>query len=543
MVTLWIGDFRIKQLQNTYKAVQQAAEYHYLIEDQAEYSWFNNSALPQIQNMTLEEANLVIMLGFVDCIYSSVWSSFKVNKLAEQYAEAINNFASRYTNFNVYVCTVNPINGNYPFVTGGNNFITESDLTKKIELFNRTLKSKCTTTVIDSYKYLTNTSFNTLDGIRYLSDTCTALHNYITANFKSNSLAYFSPRLVAPNSEGDSSLYWTEINPYPALPNCAAYAWGRFYEIIDEEPKLSTESVEKWYSYTADGYQRGQEPRVGAIACWNNFVAVVEQIRDDESIITSESGWNSTDNSDIWQQRERTNENENWGQIDGTFQGFIYCPKIEVDTSPKISNFKVDKCLATEATISFLASNCKTTKYTALKGGIKIKSSTFSNNGYKTIRLTGLIPNTTYKLTLEAQNKEGDSTSHELLFTTKQDPPSSVAGVKISINNDSEFTLEISRPTYLGHWGKNSGYTIQLIVNNKTVKTITENNADTDKKLSNFTLKNKFNYVANNGDNIQIGVRVWVKDNNDTKIYDNQKAKTSNAICLMQKPVKLYLNK
>ena len=90
MVTLWIGDFRTKQLQNVYKAAQQTAEYHYLIEDQAEYSWFIKGALPQLQGITLESANLVVMLGLIDCVYSCVWASFKANK---------NNFCDSSLNF------------------------------------------------------------------------------------------------------------------------------------------------------------------------------------------------------------------------------------------------------------------------------------------------------------------------------------------------------------------------------------------------------------------------------------------------------------
>lgn len=555
MVTLWIGDFRIKQLQNAYKAVQETAEYHYLTEDQAEYSWFVNSALTQISNMTtLEEANLVLMLGFIDCVYSSVWSSFKANKLAEQYANAINNFAGNHTNFNIYVCTVNPIDSDYPFAISDADVITENELTSKIELFNRALKNKCTVPVLDSYSYLTGTSFITRDGVRYTPDTCTMLHNYITANFKSNSSAYFLPRLTVPNSEGDSSLYWTSdkiggVSPFSTvrnnsvLPSCTAYAWGRFYEIIDEEPKLSTGVANDWYSYTADGYKRGQEPRVGAVACWNNFVAIVEQVRDDGSIVTSESDWNTAVATDIWQLRERKNDDGNWGQ-EG-FQGFIYCPTLELDTSPKISNFKVDSSSATEATISFLADNYKTINYTVLKGESEIKSGEFiGKTAYKTISLTDLIPDTEYIIKVKAKNKEGETVLRELFFTTEQDYPTSATKINFKVDNtNSKFTLDIAKPTYLGYWKTNSGYDIQLIVNNKAVKTITEKNATKNINWTSFNLQDKFSYNISLGDNIQIGVRVWVKDDGGTKIYDNTKAKTSNAICLLRKPVKLYLNK
>ena len=556
MVTLWIGDFRIRQLQNTYKAVQQTAEYHYIIEDLAEYSWFCNSALPQLQSMTLEESNLVIMLGFVDCLYSSVWPYFKANKLAEQYAEEINAFATKHPNFNIYVCTVGPVDGDYPLALNGNEVVTKNKLNEQISLFNKTLKTRCAVKLIDIYNYLNKTSFVTRDGTRYVSETCTELHSYITTNFKSNNSAHFLPRLQAPDPDVDSYLYWTPknlggVNPFSAvqnnsvLPNCAAYAWGRFYEIIDEEPKLSASSAKNWYSYEADGYQRGQDPRVGAVACWNSYVAIVEQVRDDGSIITSESDWSSTENFDIWQQRERIIGNGNWGQTNGTFQGFIYCPKLEIDTSPKISNFKVDKCTVTEATISFLAENYKSVNYSVSAGDSVVKGGVFTEKTlYKTITLNKLIPDTTYTVKVEAQNKTGEKISRELLFTTKSAQPASVTKIDFSVDRtNGKFSLKVAKPADITYLSTNSGYDIQLIVNNKVVKTVVENDATKDITLSNFTLSDKFKYKIEPTDNIQIGVRVWVKDNNGTKIYDDQKAKTSRAICLLSRPIKVYLNK
>jgi hypothetical protein len=158
--------------------------------------------------------------------------------------------------------------------------------------------------------------------------------------------------------------------------------------------------------------------------------------------------------------------------------------------------------------------------------------------------LTGLIPDTEYTVKVEAKNKEDETIQRDLSFTTKQDLPSSAEDIKISVDNtNSKFTLKITKPTYLGYWSTASGYDIQLIVNNKIVKTITENNATKDISISNFTLKDKFNYIARLGDIIQIGVRVWVKDNGGKQIYDSDKAKTSKPICLLNKSIKLYINK
>lgn len=359
MVTLWIGDFRTKQIQNIYNAAQQTAEYHYIIDNLAEYSWFKNNAAAQLPLLSLERANIVILLGFNDCLYSCVWDYFKADKIAEEYSDTINELITDYSNLNFYICSVNPVNGDYPFAESKSGKIGKSQLNEKIGIFNTEIRKKCKAKYIDSYDYLSNTGFETRDGVRFSYDTCVALHNYISANFNSTITSIFSPRLMEPDSNKDTFLYWISTskegeNPFPivkdetgeentdgfTLPSCEAYAWGRFYEIIGEIPALSTETANTWYSKN-DGYTRGEEPRVGAIACWTSafggFVAVVEQVKEDGSIITSESDWTTTDD-DIWQLTERVKGDGNWGLVGYSFQGFIYCPTI-----PTASTSNLDK--------------------------------------------------------------------------------------------------------------------------------------------------------------------------------------------------------
>ena len=115
MVTLWIGDFRTKQIQNVYSAAQQTAEYHYITDDLAEYSWFKDNAATQLPLLSLDRANVVIMLGFNDCLYSCVWDTFKADKIAEKYIEIINELTTDFSSLNFYVCAVNPVNGDYQF--------------------------------------------------------------------------------------------------------------------------------------------------------------------------------------------------------------------------------------------------------------------------------------------------------------------------------------------------------------------------------------------------------------------------------------------
>ncbi len=120
----------------------------------------------------------------------------------------------------------------------------------------------------------------------------------------------FSPRLTAPST---SDKHWIkstkgglndciEISGGSVLPNCVGYAWGRFYEIIGEKPRLSKNNAEMWYGNTADGYKRSQTPALGAVICWSKgvvgneadgagHVAIVEQILPNGDIVTSNSAY------------------------------------------------------------------------------------------------------------------------------------------------------------------------------------------------------------------------------------------------------------
>ena len=116
----------------------------------------------------------------------------------------------------------------------------------------------------------------------------------------------FVPRLDDTGMLG--SPYWYSLNPFYlggyGLPNCTCYAWGRWWEESDPDrlytnpPALSTGNAEDWYGYTADGYERGSTPQLGAVACWadgpfsgDGHVAIVEQINPDGSIVTSNSAY------------------------------------------------------------------------------------------------------------------------------------------------------------------------------------------------------------------------------------------------------------
>lgn len=151
-----------------------------------------------------------------------------------------------------------------------------------------------------------------------------------------NGFAY-TPRTTF--NDADCALqYWTYSssgnvftrNRALAGGNCTWYAYGRAWELLGSRPTLSLNGAHKWYNYN-DGYERGQEPKLGAIACWSDagstvgHVAVVEAI-DGNNVTCSESGWSYTSGYFKTVTRNRYNMNYTLGGVERKFQGYIYLP-------------------------------------------------------------------------------------------------------------------------------------------------------------------------------------------------------------------------
>lgn len=144
----------------------------------------------------------------------------------------------------------------------------------------------------------------------------------------------FTPRL---NDNGMlNNPYWYSRNPfYPeyGLPNCTCYCWGRFWECSDpnveyiNRPTLSLANAREWYGYTADGYQRGQTPQLGAVMCFDGgvqglgHVCTVEEIYSDGSVLTS----NSADGGTYFYLDTYPPD---YSHSVYRFQGFIYNPYV-----------------------------------------------------------------------------------------------------------------------------------------------------------------------------------------------------------------------
>lgn len=153
----------------------------------------------------------------------------------------------------------------------------------------------------------------------------------------------FSARTSAP-STSDSRYYSGNVfytSGY-GMPNCTCYAYGRAWEILGKEPKLSHGNAGAWWSYNKNGgyYPYGSTPKLGAIAVWDQYddnhghVAVVEAINGNK-ITISESSWQGYN----W--RLSTINSDGTGNLNTKtyrFRGYIY-----------ITNEEPDKCECSES--------------------------------------------------------------------------------------------------------------------------------------------------------------------------------------------------
>lgn len=132
---------------------------------------------------------------------------------------------------------------------------------------------------------------------------------------------------------------------YYVMPNCCAYAYGRFHEIMGtkEDPAgCSLDGLgdaETWFQ-NVKGYVKGSTPKIGSVLCLGNgpysgwgHVAIVEEIDSDGSIVTSESGYNAY----YFKTKKRYPPYYNSEGYD--FHGFIYNPNVSGNTSDPRTEF------------------------------------------------------------------------------------------------------------------------------------------------------------------------------------------------------------
>lgn len=148
----------------------------------------------------------------------------------------------------------------------------------------------------------------------------------------------YQPRLTAP-STSDKRWINTGYGGYnkcivinsstgSVLPDCTGYVHGRWMEIgnTNTEYDLSLGNAGEYFSHQ-DSYERGQEPKVGAVACFSGHVCIVEQIKDENTIVCSESDYGGERFS--VRTRYRSLGWRAWSGSTQTFDGFIYHPDIQ----------------------------------------------------------------------------------------------------------------------------------------------------------------------------------------------------------------------
>ncbi len=165
--------------------------------------------------------------------------------------------------------------------------------------------------------------------------------------------ASFTPRLTAPESN-NKYYYDDDYNIFQyagyGLPNCTAYAYGRAYEILGTEPKLSWGSAGLWFDYNASNhyYNYGSTPKVGAIACWNyggsgGHVAVVEKIDSNGNMTLSNSEWGGRT---FYLTYAKATDSNPGGNSWWTFEGYIYlldsADVVEPTVTSKTGVYKTD---------------------------------------------------------------------------------------------------------------------------------------------------------------------------------------------------------
>ena len=144
------------------------------------------------------------------------------------------------------------------------------------------------------------------------------------------------------------------------LCNCVGYANGRFNEIINDPElkgivlkfkyQLVTNAENFIESAKAQGLKISETPVQGGVMVWKKgatlkgsdgagHVAVVEEVYNDGTILTSESGWNAY----AFRTAKRDNKNGRWGQPSGyTFRGCIVNPGVKNPKTVPAPKLKVD---------------------------------------------------------------------------------------------------------------------------------------------------------------------------------------------------------
>lgn len=145
----------------------------------------------------------------------------------------------------------------------------------------------------------------------------------------------FIPRFSAP-SHDDENYYSNRnhLNSIEPMPNCTTYVVGRLLELVGIDYKELDGDAKTFYEKAKKcGLEVGQEPKLGAIAVWDEVngyghVAPVEEIFGNKDFNSSNSAWGGEE----FYMRRVTKASGYKYTPSKPFIGFIYCG-IEFESS------------------------------------------------------------------------------------------------------------------------------------------------------------------------------------------------------------------
>ena len=137
-------------------------------------------------------------------------------------------------------------------------------------------------------------------------------------------------------------------NPF-SKGQCTWYAYKRWTELLGYAPTVINGNAGGWYNNcVSKGFSRGNEPKVGAIACWNNgfgndsgHVAVVEAVYSDH-ITISEYNWNIKKGYEENQLYFNKIDRRSSSKPNRHLMGYIYLPGTP-SVKPSYSDFSVSQ--------------------------------------------------------------------------------------------------------------------------------------------------------------------------------------------------------
>ena len=161
--------------------------------------------------------------------------------------------------------------------------------------------------------------------------------------------------------------------------------------------------------------------------------------------------------------------------------------------------------------------------------------------------IEGVKPNKTYKLVVDLDSAltEGETLSLTIEANTPQSLPKQPKITLEAEKSDASFYTDSFKASWnkltqseWGFWvGNSKGYELTYYKNG--IKLIVEDkNANTDSVT--FVPKNKFGLITAD-DSIQVGVRAWVYDDNDKRVYSDTSTSTSESIHFLAKSAKPFL--